>query len=134
MKATLKYIMLFLLKCLYTIFNYNSQVRLNRFKNILYSGWIRNSFGKCGKHLFIQSKAYIMGGKFISIGDNFFSLERLRLECWDEYENEKFSPQLIIGHSVTMNYNVHIGCIDKILIGDHVAVRLFCRIRLRSLP
>ncbi len=48
------------------------------------------------------------------------SQARLRLECWDEYRDERYTPELIIGNNVCMNFNVHIGCINKIIIGNNV--------------
>jgi acetyltransferase-like isoleucine patch superfamily enzyme len=56
---------------------------------------------------------------YISIGDNFFSLDRLRIEAWDEYQGEHFTPQIIIGNNVCFNSDIHIGCISKIEIGDN---------------
>jgi acetyltransferase-like isoleucine patch superfamily enzyme len=120
MKRKIKSILRIMTRCLYVLYNYNAKKRLQSYKNIIYSYWIRNSFGKCGNEIFIQSPAYFKGGKYISIGEGFFSLERLRLECWDTFGDEKFTPILNIGNNVIMNYNVHIGCIDKVSIGNNV--------------
>jgi acetyltransferase-like isoleucine patch superfamily enzyme len=63
---------------------------------------------------------YLKGGQYMSIGNNFSTLARLRLECWDTYGDDKFKPELTIGNNVCMNYNVHIGCTNKVSIGNSV--------------
>jgi acetyltransferase-like isoleucine patch superfamily enzyme len=62
----------------------------------------------------------IVGAKYISIGKNFYALYNLRLEAWDSYSGQVFTPQIIIGENVNMNTDCHISCIDKIIIGDNV--------------
>lgn len=56
----------------------------------------------------------------MTIGENFLSFSRLRLECWDQYLDYSYSPVLKIGDNVAMNYNCHIGCINHIEIGNNV--------------
>lgn len=107
--------------CFLRIFyNYKIKNYLYTFKNRLYTLWIRKEFKESGNSIHIQSPCYLIGGQYISIGENFCALERSRLECWDSYQNERFNPILKIGNRVGLGYNVHIGCINKILIGDNV--------------
>jgi len=120
LKNIIKNILKLTVRIFHLLISYDTSLKIRRFKNLLYSYWISHNFGVCGKEIFIQSPAYIKGGKYISIGDGFFSLERLRLECWDNYEGETFTPDLSIGNNVVMNYNIHIGCINKIKIGNNV--------------
>jgi len=77
-------------------------------------------FKKVGVGFSITGKYQIMNPKYISIGDNFFSLHSLRIEAWDTYQGEKFSPEIIIGDNVCMNTDCHIGCINKVVIGNNV--------------
>lgn len=88
--------------------------------NMLYTFWLASEFNNLGKNSLIEKPLYLKGGKYMSIGENFNALERLRLECWDNYQGEKFTPQLTIGNNVSVNYNVHIGCINQISIGNNV--------------
>jgi acetyltransferase-like isoleucine patch superfamily enzyme len=120
MKNILKQVIVFIINCFYLIFSYKASRRIKHYKNLIYTYWIRNTFAKCGKSILIQSPAYIRGGQYISIGEGFNSLERLRLECWDIFGDIKFRPILSIGDNVTMNYNVHVGCINSITIGNNV--------------
>ena len=120
MRYILKKITFYIIKYFYILYSYERHIHLKNYINQFYSYWIRNSFGYSGKSICLKSPTFIKGGKYISIGDNFNSCEGLRLECWDTFEGVKFSPELKIGNNVSMNYIVHIGCIDQISIGDNV--------------
>lgn len=89
-------------------------------KNSIYSLWIKQIFGYSGNGFFVQYPSNIKGGKYMTIGNNFIAGDRLRLECWDTFVGDKFSPNLTIGSNVVCNYNIHIGCINKVIIGDNV--------------
>ena len=87
---------------------------------IFYSKWISTSFKTCGNYFSIHFNSSFKGLKYFQIGNNFNALSGLRIECWDDYNGIKFEPNLIIGDNVIMNFNVHIGCINKIQIGNNV--------------
>jgi acetyltransferase-like isoleucine patch superfamily enzyme len=57
--------------------------------------------------------------QYIEIGDNFIAGVRFRIEAWDSYYDQKFSPKIKIGNNVIFNTDIHIGCIDKIEIGKN---------------
>ena len=57
------------------------------------------------------------GGKYISIGDNFSSNARLRLDALKYLDKD---PEIIIGNNVTINFDCHIGCVNNIVIGNNV--------------
>jgi len=120
MKFFLKSILNYIVKIFSVFYSYETGKRLKNYKNTIYSYWLRNSIAKCGKEFYIQSPAYFKGAQYMIIGENFFSGNRLRLECWDLFAGCKFIPKLIIGNNVSMNYNVHIGCIDSVTIGNNV--------------
>jgi len=61
---------------------------------------------------------FIIGKKYISFGKNLSIGRRLRIECFSE-ENKK---KLFFGSNVKINDDVHIGCIDKIEIGNNVLI------------
>lgn len=87
----------------------------------------KNKFRKFGQNSILPKEHILLNPKYISIGDGFFALKNLRIEAWDEYEGEKFTPMLSIGNNVIMNTDIHIGCINKIIIEDNVlmASRIF---------
>lgn len=97
----------------------------NSFKNakaIFYSKWISTSFKSCGINFLVREVTNLKGLKYFQIGNDFNALDGLRIECWDHYLGRDFLPVLIIGDNVTLNYNVHIGCINRISIGDNVLI------------
>jgi len=81
---------------------------------------LKNGFKSVGDNVFISHPHTIKNPQYISIGKSFSSLYNLRLEAWDEYMGEKFSPEIIIGDNVIMNTDCHIGCINRIIIGNNV--------------
>jgi len=79
-----------------------------------------SQFKSFGENSQLPNSVIIKNPQYISIGDNFYSLNNLRLEAWDEYLAQKFFPEIIIGNNVIMNTDCHIGCINKIVIGNDV--------------
>jgi acetyltransferase-like isoleucine patch superfamily enzyme len=73
-----------------------------------------------GKNFSIQRPYHAVGLKYISIGDDFRAFGGLRIEAIDDYFGEPFTPEIIIGSDVSINYNCHIGSVNKIVIGNHV--------------
>lgn len=64
----------------------------------------------------------LIGGKYISIGDDFYLGDNCRIEAWDSYANNKYTQQIIIGDNVRINSNIHVGSINKIKIGNDVLI------------
>lgn len=64
----------------------------------------------------------VIGAEYMTIGDNFYSLPGLRLECIDTYNNQHFSPKLIIGDNVTFNANCHVGVVNYVKIGNNALI------------
>jgi acetyltransferase-like isoleucine patch superfamily enzyme len=78
------------------------------------------NFKKTGNNCQLPSFSIIKNPQYITIGNNFYALNNLRIEAWDEYEGERFYPEINIGNDVVMNTDIHIGCINKIAIGNNV--------------
>lgn len=66
-----------------------------------------------------QSTSWLIGDS-ATIGCDLRVGKRCRIEAVYENNNQKYTPKLIIGNGVTMNDDVHIGCVDNIRIGDNV--------------
>lgn len=93
-------------------------------------GWIlfdRPLFASIGKNSIMYKDRSIINHRYISIGNNFCTLERFRIEAIDKYAGQVFIPKIIIGNNVTFNTDIHIGCINYIEIGNNVvgASRIF---------
>ena len=74
---------------------------------------------KVGVNFNIGNNYTIKNPQYIEIGDNFSSLDRFRIEAWDDYQGQKFVPKIKIGKNVIFNTDIHIGCINYIEIGDN---------------
>jgi len=84
------------------------------------NAWAKKSFKSFGPGSILPEEHWIKNPKYISIGKNFSSLFHLRLEAWDHFQGENFTPEIIIGDDVICNSDVHIGAINKIIIGNNV--------------
>ena len=72
----------------------------------------------CGNWYQVKQSYNIRGCEYITIGENFRAGAHMRLEAIDSYEEETFSPELIIGNNVAIQDFCHIGCVEKVVIGD----------------
>lgn len=86
----------------------------------MYSFLIKHSISKCGKRLNAHYTSRIFGVRFINIGDDFFSGPGLWIEAVTSHPTGSFHPSITIGHRVAINSNVHIACINEVVIGDQV--------------
>ena len=82
----------------------------------------KRKFKKIGKNTFVESPFVIRGEKYMTVGNNFNARKRLQLEAFDTHNGVCFHPQIIIGDRVSINYDVHIGAINKIIIEDDVLI------------
>ena len=73
---------------------------------------------KCGNKVLFEYPFEIEGEKYISVGNNVRTKPRLHLAAIDRNNQQAFSPIIIIGNDVSINYDVHIACINKVEIGD----------------
>lgn len=76
-------------------------------------------FSKKGKKVRIGKYYSILNPQFMEIGENFRVRTRLRLDAFDEYHGQKFSPKIEIGENANWNDDVHIACINEIKIGKN---------------
>jgi acetyltransferase-like isoleucine patch superfamily enzyme len=99
---------------------------LSRAKRVLNPWWTEEQkysikkFKQLGTGYNFPDMCMIKNEQYMSIGKNFYALYNLRMEAWDSYSGQRFSPQIIIGDNVNMNTDCHIGCINKIVIGNNV--------------
>lgn len=88
-------------------------------KDIYYLNILKKKFKKIGIGFGLGKDYSVLNAKYIEIGNGFWASHRFRLEAIDSYENQSFSPKIVIGNNVTFNPDCHIGCIDIIQIGDN---------------
>lgn len=98
--------------------------KLLRLKTVLidkiFSLVVKKSLSKTGSNFFIKYPADILGEKYICVGDNFSSFGRLRIEAYDNHLENVYKPSIIIGDNVSINFDCHIGCVNRIVIGNNV--------------
>lgn len=83
---------------------------------------IKRNFKKIGNNSFVRYPINLIGGKYITIGDDFNCFSNLRLEAYDKHLNNNYNPQIKIGDNVSINYDCHIACVNKISIGNNVLI------------
>lgn len=87
------------------------------------SNWVRFfRLASVGDGLVIGKDSVIIGAQYIHIGSNFWAGNRLRIEAYDRYRDNHYSPCIRIGNDVSINYDCHIGAIGLIEIGDNVLI------------
>jgi acetyltransferase-like isoleucine patch superfamily enzyme len=87
---------------------------------VLAKGETTKFLKKLGESSVLPEGAIVFNPQYISIGKNFKALHNLRIEAWDNYNGQKFYPEIVIGDNVCMNSDIHLGCIDRIIIGSDV--------------
>ena len=65
---------------------------------------------------------YLRNPQRIQIGKGFSAQAGLRIEAWDAYGSRSYDSRIVIGDGVVMNYDVHIGAISTLRIGNNVLV------------
>jgi len=102
---------------LYSYGEYRSFVRV---MNRLYSAWISREFRSFGHDSVVQRRLYLVGGKYISVGNKACIGARGVLTAWDKYGFRKYTPVIKIGDRVSIGDDCHITAINSIEIGDDV--------------
>lgn len=80
----------------------------------------RKKIKQIGKASSVLEPLYIIGYEYISIGDSFYAGKDVRIEAWDNYKGQVFSPRVHIGNNVTFTDRCYLSCIDSIDIGNGV--------------
>jgi len=65
---------------------------------------------------------YLKNPQYVRIGMGFSAKAGLRIEAWDSYSGQTYAPKIVIGNNVIVNYDVHIGAITTIAIGNNVLI------------
>ena len=80
---------------------------------------VRTHALSCGTNLSIGFPARgIMGLGNIRIGNNFVAGSGLKLRAFTEFKGKCYKPTIEIGNDVHFETDCHIGCINRICIGD----------------
>lgn len=86
-----------------------------------YSGYKANYFSNRNIENFRTFyPLFIIGGNRITVGKNFSSFRRNRIEVFGRILNINYNGKLVIGDNFSMNDDCHIACINNIIIGNNV--------------
>lgn len=89
-----------------------------KIKNSIYSRWISLKFK--GRDIsFIEPVNYLRGCNYFEIGNKTSFGKLVVLTAWDNYAQETFSPEIIIGRNCNFGDFLHLTCINRIVIGDN---------------
>ncbi|PRY53667.1 succinyltransferase-like protein [Arcticibacter pallidicorallinus] len=90
-------------------------------QNCIMSGYVSSDFDKVHSSFSIKSPVSIIGAKYISVGQNFCCLPRLRIEVFrDVLTNPR--PSVKIGKGVSVGSDFRIACVNEVVIGDDVLI------------
>lgn len=76
----------------------------------------------CGEKTYIEFPFIMRGGQYIQLGNNVRIRKNLQLEAIDSHNGKSFTPKIRIGNGVSINYNVHIGACNEVIIEDDVLI------------
>jgi acetyltransferase-like isoleucine patch superfamily enzyme len=102
------------------VFTYNINERINLYKNYLYTGWISRRFRQFDGY--IEGRITVVGANNISVGEKTIIQDNVRLLAWDRFHNQEFTPEITIGRNSFIQKDCFLSAVDKIIIGDNVAV------------
>lgn len=88
--------------------------------DVVYTGWIRRQFKKFEGE--IKGNISLINGQNISVGNGTVIHNNVSLFTWERHGNQRFNPEMIIGRNCDIQNDCFISCINKISIGDNVAL------------
>lgn len=103
------------------MFSELSRKIINLYSKIYWQSEKKN-LQKCGHKSYIEYPFIMRGGRYIQLGENVRIHKYLQLEAIDSHNGITFTPRIIIGNNVSINYNVHIGACNEIIIEDGVLI------------
>jgi acetyltransferase-like isoleucine patch superfamily enzyme len=102
------------------VYSFKTSQKFLSLRDILYTAWVSREFKSIGVGSILHSNLLIIGGKFITIGDNCSIGSRSVLTVWNKHEYEIQNTNLIIGNNVSIGADSHITAINRIQICDNV--------------
>lgn len=88
---------------------------------IVYTNWIRREFKHFGKTSRIKPFfSYLRGAEYISIGSNCNIAAGVQLTAWDKYQDQVFTPEIVLGDNCSIGEDSHITAINSIRLGNNV--------------
>ena len=90
-------------------------------RRYIYTGYSTRGFRCWGKGSTVMPHWQDLRGKdCIQVGDYCLFYRDVELTAWTTYQNQTFSPQIVIGNGCTIRNRNHITAINKIVIGNNL--------------
>lgn len=96
-----------------------------RYKTRYSSRKILRGCKNLGNGICIKTPITTYGLNHVSIGNFFKCGERFKLRAFSEWEQQKFTPEIIIGNNVNIESDCHISAINNVTIEDNVLIASF---------
>lgn len=102
------------------IYTYSVSQKIENCRNVIYTMWIRNFIGEVGVQSGFGRPLILQGGgqKKIKIGSYTSFGHHSVLGCWNNYLDETFNPEIIIGSHCCFGEYCHISSFYRVTIGD----------------
>ena len=87
----------------------------------LVSAFYRKKFHSCHPSVRVEHLGKLVGGRFVSIGENSDIRQSTYLTAWENCNGLQFTPEIKIGKDCHIGAFNHITCVNRIEIGDGFA-------------
>ena len=92
--------------------------KIHNFKIKIIWKSMKKDFKGIGINVFASDIPSIIGYKNIKFGNNVFLGKDVRLEAWEKYNEQLFSPEIVIHDNVILTERVYLSAINKIEVGS----------------
>lgn len=116
-----------ILSCIAYLYPMNIKLKIEHFREILFTQWIRRYLGHLGEGCTIGLGCQLQGGgnKNISIGDNTILVSHNILGCWTSHNGKDYDPHIIIGDNTAIGEYTQISAAKEVRIGNGVLTGRF---------
>ena len=108
---------------LLSIILFPSIVRLWLFiRTAITTAYVARQLHFCGKNFRVLYPVKTHGLRYITIGDKVNVGSGLKLEAYDRHHACEYTPEIIFGDNISIGDDCHIGCVNKIVLGNNVLI------------
>ena len=102
------------------LYPYKFANKVDRYRDILYTHWIKNQFSSFGLNSILQRNLKLEGHESIIIGNNVVVGKNSTLTAWGSYMEKRYTPTILIGDNTFLGEYTNISAINNITLGSHV--------------
>ena len=95
---------------------------INSFRNLRSRSIVRKIWPNLTASTTVRLPINVRGWKYITVGNDCYFGPGCRIEAWDSYGTESFSPTIMFGARTRVAGNLHIGAINSVVIGEDVLI------------